>query len=70
MAVPGGQRGKRGYREGVAWDDDDWTGEPPEGRHTRDRAKPGFWANQWQAAVAYGVLGVLVLVAILVILLR
>jgi hypothetical protein len=36
--------GKRGYIEGVsAWDDDDWTGEPPEGRHTRDRADPGFW---------------------------
>ena len=27
-----------------AWDDDDWVGEPPEGRHTRDRANPGFWA--------------------------
>jgi hypothetical protein len=27
----------------VAWDDDDWTGEPPEGRHTRDRADPDFW---------------------------
>ena len=31
-------------------DDDDWTGEPPEGRHSRDRARPGFWENQWQAA--------------------
>jgi hypothetical protein len=27
-----------------AWDDeDDWVGEPPEGRHTRDRADPDFW---------------------------
>jgi hypothetical protein len=26
------------------WDDeDDWVGEPPEGRYTRDRAKPEFW---------------------------
>jgi hypothetical protein len=25
------------------WDDDDWTGEPPEGRISRDRANPGFW---------------------------
>jgi hypothetical protein len=50
-------------------DDDDWTGEPPEGRHTRDQAKPEFWGNQWQAAVAYGVLGVFVIVAILVIVL-
>jgi hypothetical protein len=28
-----------------SWDDDDWTGEPPEGRHSRDRAKPNFWAK-------------------------
>ena len=27
-------------------DDDDWTGTPPEGRHTRDRANPGFWAGK------------------------
>jgi hypothetical protein len=27
----------------TAWDDDDWTGEPPEGHISRDRAKPGFW---------------------------
>ena len=27
------------------WDDDDWTGEPPEGRHSRDRANPDFWRN-------------------------
>ncbi len=25
------------------WDDDDWVGEPPEGRYTRDRADPDFW---------------------------
>jgi hypothetical protein len=30
-----------------AWDDeDDWTGEPPEGRHTRDQADPEFWRRQ------------------------
>jgi hypothetical protein len=29
-----------------AWDDeDDWVGEPPEGRHTRDQANPDFWRN-------------------------
>jgi hypothetical protein len=53
----------------VSSDDDDWVGEPPEGRHSADRAQPGFWANQWQAAVAMGVLGLLVIVAILVIVL-
>ena len=27
-----------------SWDDDDdWTGEPPEGRYDRSRANPGFW---------------------------
>src|SRR5919199_63335 len=31
----------------MPWDDDDdWVGEPPEGRHTRDRAKPEFWRTQ------------------------
>ena len=29
-------------------DDDDWVGEPPEGRYTRDRANPGFWAQNQQ----------------------
>jgi hypothetical protein len=27
------------------WDDDDWVGEPPEGRHSADRANPDFWRN-------------------------
>ena len=27
-------------------DDDDWVGTPPEGRYTRDRAKPEFWWHQ------------------------
>jgi hypothetical protein len=52
----------------MSWDDDDWKGEPPEGRHSRDRAKPGFWQNQWQAKVASAVLGVLVLIVVLVLL--
>ena len=26
-----------------SWDDDDWTGEPPEGRYDASRANPGFW---------------------------
>jgi hypothetical protein len=49
-------------------DDDDWRGEPPEGRHTRDRARPGHWENQWQAGAAYAVLGVVVLAAVVLIL--
>ena len=32
---------------GNGWqDDDDWVGTPPEGRHSRDRAKPEFWWHQ------------------------
>lgn len=50
-------------------DDDDWVGEPPEGRHSRERSKPGFWSNQWQAAAAGSVLFFLVLVVVLIALL-
>jgi hypothetical protein len=50
-------------------DDDDWVGEPPEGRHTRDRAKPEFWRNQWQAIVATSLLGIFVILALLFLLL-
>ena len=50
-------------------DDDDWVGEPPEGRHSRDRARPGFWNNQWQVAAAGSVLAVLVLIVVLLALL-
>jgi hypothetical protein len=50
-------------------DDDDWVGTPPEGRHTRDRANPGFWQNQWQPAAAGAVLFVLVVIVLLLALL-
>jgi hypothetical protein len=50
-------------------DEDDWVGTPPEGRHTRDRANPGFWQNQWQAAAAGSVLFVLVVIVVLLALL-
>jgi hypothetical protein len=50
-------------------DDDDWVGEPPEGRHSRSQAKPDFWRNQWQAIVATSILGVLILVVVIIALL-
>ena len=31
-------------------DEDDWVGEPPEGRYSRDRAKPEYWARPWPLA--------------------
>ena len=49
-------------------DDDDWVGTPPEGHHTRDRAKPEFWWRQRPIVpAAIGLL--LVLLVLLVILL-
>jgi hypothetical protein len=55
--------------EGVgAWDeDDDWTGEPPEGRHTRDQADPDFWRRQRPpisiAAAGIGIALIVLLIA-------
>jgi hypothetical protein len=47
-------------------DDDDWVGEPPEGHHSADRARPEFWRLQRPPeviAVAF-VLAVIVLVLV------
>jgi hypothetical protein len=53
----------------MAWkDDDDWVGEPPEGRHSRDRAKPEHWNQAWKLR-AVSALGFLVLIVILVLVL-
>jgi hypothetical protein len=35
-----------GYKDHMSSWDDDWTGEPPEGRHSADRADPDFWRRQ------------------------
>jgi hypothetical protein len=67
QAVPGSRRGKRGYKEGVtAWDDDDWQGEPPEGRHTRDRADPDFWRRN-RPPITVGAAGISIALIILLI---
>ena len=47
-------------------DDDDWVGTPPEGRYTRDRAKPEFWLTQKPIVPAAGLLLLLLLVVALV----
>ena len=47
-------------------DDDDWVGTPPEGRHSADRARPGFWAKPPLAyTVVFFGLFVLALVVVL-----
>lgn len=50
----------------MPWDDDDWVGEPPEGRYTRDRAKPEFWANQRPVSLLAAAVGLVLLVLLLV----
>ena len=53
-----------GHTSGMAWDDDDWVGTPPEGRYTRDRAKPEFWWRQ--RPVSYTAVGLLLVIVVLV----
>jgi hypothetical protein len=48
-------------------DDDDWTGTPPEGHVTRDRADPSHWVrNRPAQTIVYALIGVgIVVVAVL-----
>ena len=46
-------------------DEDDWVGTPPEGRHSRERADPGFWRGQRAPAIGGAVLVVLLVVVLL-----
>jgi hypothetical protein len=50
-------------------DDDDWVGEPPEGFHSRDRAKPGFWREQRPLSITAAGIGIALLVLLIAILL-
>ena len=45
-------------------DDDDWVGTPPEGRYTRDRAKPEFWRGQ--RPIVPAAVGIVLVLAIVV----
>ncbi len=47
-------------------DDDDWVGTPPEGHHTRDRAKPEFWQRAWPWAGAGMALLIVIVLIVLV----
>ena len=57
-----------GYLECVSPydDDDDWVGTPPEGRYTRDRAKPEYWSRPWPLAGAGMALLLVIVVIVLV----
>jgi hypothetical protein len=48
-------------------DDEDWVGTPPEGRYTRDRARPDFWLRQ--RALALGAVGLLIAIVVIIVLL-
>jgi hypothetical protein len=50
------------------FDDDDWVGEPPEGRHTRDRARPEHWRD-WRASAAGAGIAIGLVVLLIVLLL-
>lgn len=51
-------------------DDDDWVGTPPEGRYTRDRARPEFWSRQGALALGAVGLGLAIVVVIVLVLAR
>jgi hypothetical protein len=51
-------------------DDDDWVGTPPEGRYSRDRAKPDFWWRQRPISIAAAAIVIVIVVLILVAVLR
>ena len=50
-------------------EDDDWVGVPPEGRHSRDRANPGFWSGQRLPSIAGAGIGLALIVLLIVVLL-
>jgi hypothetical protein len=47
-------------------DDDDWTGEPPEGRHPRSSANPDYW-RQMRAPISITATGVGIALIVLII---
>ena len=51
-------------------DDEDWVGTPPEGRYTRDRAKPEFWWRQRPLSLTAAGIGIVIIVLIVIALLR
>ena len=52
---------------GNRWDDDDWTGEPPEGRYDASRADPDFWRqNRAPISITAAGVGIALIVLLLV----
>jgi hypothetical protein len=53
-----------------SYDDEDWVGTPPEGRYTRDRAKPEFWWRQSPVGIGAATIVVIVIAIIVILLLK
>jgi hypothetical protein len=51
-------------------DEDDWVGTPPEGRYSRDRARPEFWWRQRPVGLVAGGVGMIVVALLIIALLR
>jgi hypothetical protein len=47
-------------------DEDDWVGEPPEGRYGRERADPDFWRGRRPMSITAAAIGLVLLVLLLV----
>jgi hypothetical protein len=47
-------------------DDDDWVGEPPEGRHPASAADPGFWRGNVPLSITGAGLGIALLILLIV----
>ena len=72
-APRGGDRIRRAFSTlstDVIDDDDDWVGTPPEGRYSRDRAKPEFWRSQWPPAAGGALILLIIIVVVAVLLSR
>ena len=55
----------------MAYDDDDWVGTPPEGRHSREQTDPEHWNRLWvQYRIRMGILGLLVIGLIVAIIVK
>ena len=49
-----------------ARDEDDWVGEPPEGRYSADRADPDFWRGNVPLSITGIGLGIALLILLIV----
>jgi hypothetical protein len=56
-----------GYKQGMtSWDDDDWVGEPPEGRHPASRADPDFWRGRAPISITAVGIGIALIILLIV----